>query len=115
MYCNNCGKLIEEKTMFCPYCGFRFSPDNLNASSGSSTVRKNKVNIVGNLVLFAIALVLVGIAIYYFNLAHETLYTINGIDTSEVPGQRIKAVIALISGIGIAIGTGTNLFKKLHR
>lgn len=65
-----------------------------------------------NLILIAVAIVLFGIAIHYFVLAHETLYTANGISTREVPHQRTIAWLSLISGFIISIASIMDWHRK---
>lgn len=54
MYCNNCGKEIDNKAAVCPYCGV---VANKNALSQSSENQTNVLAIVGFIFSFFIAIV----------------------------------------------------------
>ena len=108
MYCKKCGKEIDDSTIYCPNCG-----NKVDGSKNESL--RSSPSIIGELVVGAIALVIIGVAIYYFNLAHETLYTVNGISSSEAPKFTTTAwgflTVGLITAI-LDIASIYNKFKK---
>lgn len=141
MICKHCGKEIQDRSKYCIYCGNENITDNTDEKNNDSLLpnlnfdsikqniktlktkltkndfikndnNTNKPPIVYNLVFLAIALILVGVAINFFVLAHETLYTYNGIPKSEAPMQSIIGWICLISGITIAIADIVNWYNK---
>lgn len=48
MYCKQCGKLINDNSVFCEYCGTKV--DNVNTNSGSSSTNTPKKNNVWALI-----------------------------------------------------------------
>ena len=74
MNCNKCGKELEEKTAFCPYCGAPLNEkeDVTNQSSKvKKQMNKNKLIIIGFIALLAIAGIGFGMKTYLDNKARE--------------------------------------------
>ncbi len=134
MYCEKCGKEIKDNIKHCPNCG-AVNETNAILSGSEKTkasesvekirydidfikqkilrnVKSDKPSILANLIVLAIALTFIGIAIDRFMLAHETLYTYNGISKSEAVGQLFFAWFFLISGYALAIGDIVNWYNK---
>lgn len=120
--CLRCGAFNDDEYKFCAECGSELNSDSTGVKESAMAVwtkvqnaidsQRGEYGILVNLVLLAIALVLIGVAIHYFVLAHETLYTINGIAVSEAPKFRAIGWILLIVGLAVAIVDGANLYDK---
>lgn len=133
MICKKCGKEIDSETKYCIHCGNKNIIDSDVLSNNFNNIKQNfknlkikltksdfiknesntsKPQIVYNLIFLAIAFILIGVAIKFFVLSHETLYTYNGIPKSEAPKQSFIGWISLISGIIIAIVDILNMYNK---
>ena len=108
MYCKKCGKEIDYNTIYCPNCGVKIG-GNKNENF------KNGPSIIVELVVGAVALVIIGVGIYYFNLAHETLYTVNGIPSSEAPKFTTTGWGFLIVGLITAIFDIVSIYNKFKK
>ncbi len=102
MFCNNCGREIDDKAVVCPNCGV---VANKQALAPEST-KSNTLAIVGFICSFLIPIVGLICSIIGYKKAHE--YNDNG-KSLALAGIIISSVIIIIAVVFIIIGISSIL------
>lgn len=112
LICPYCGSELEDDAKYCAKCGGNidkfFEDDNDTPQGNSSSCDTTK-----ELFICAIALVLIGIALYNFKIYYDTMYTFNMIDEDEAPRYMAFGITFLIPGLITGIKGIAALIKKL--
>lgn len=68
MKCSNCGKEIDNNSLFCAYCGAKVNPNNsVNASKKTNSAEKKKQPLWLTIIEFIISITLMLLGWSYFD------------------------------------------------
>lgn len=103
MYCRNCGKEVNDKAVFCPYCGTTLQTLD-EASRASAQNDPNLVGIVGFILSFFIPLAgLICSAIGFRNAIKN-----------KVPYRNFALAGIIISSVSIALGIIASIWLQVY-
>lgn len=102
MYCNNCGKEINNNAAICPYCGVVANKNAL--SSATSSNQSNTMAIVGFIFSFFIAIVGLICSIIGFKKAPELGGNGKGLAIAGIIISAISIVVTVILVVSLIIG-----------
>ncbi len=110
--CPSCGTKNAYGAKYCYKCGLNLLSTPPVQKTAMNAQPDDSPSIVGSLIVGAIALILLGVALYNFKVYYDTLYTINGISTDEAPKYLATACVFLVVSFGVGIADIANYHKN---